>query len=175
MATRNKRKLAALNKKNCEDHPRINLAKDSNVPRSQDDYISQVTEEIEGRVTIKLSQDFSRTENRILGALAQLDDFLMSPLIQGHSGTAPETSQNVYSISQGTNGDDSQSNFHPEAGLFNNQMAQNSGPQDGHDMVTGAQRERERESLQPGHDDRSYRTESPRHDKSSRRSHLLLP
>ena len=136
MATRNKRKLAALNKKNCEERPRSNLAQNSNVPRSQEDYTTQVSEEIEGRVTKKLSQEFSRTENRILGALARLDDFLMSPLIQGHSGTAPETSWNVFSTNQVTNEDDSQSNPHPEAGLFNNQMTQNSGPEDGHDMMT---------------------------------------
>ena len=141
MATRNKKKLAALNKKNCEDHPRSKLVQISNVPRSQEDYITQVSEEIEGRVTKKLSQEFSRTENRILGALARLDDFLMNPLIQGHSGTAPETSRNVFSINQGTNEDGSRSDPHPEAGLFNNQMTQNSGPEDGHDMVTGFRRE----------------------------------
>ena len=141
MATRNKRKLATVNKKICEGHPRSNLAQNSNVPRSREDYITQISEEIEGRVTKKLSQEFSRTENRILGALAQLDDFLMNPLIQGYSGTAPKTSRNVFSISQGTNEDDSQSNPHPEAGLFNNQMTQNSGPEDGHDMVTGVQKE----------------------------------
>ena len=62
----------------------------------------------------------------------------MHPLIQGHSGTAPETSRNVFSISQGTNEDDSQSNLHPEAGLFNNQMTPNSGPEERHDVVTGA-------------------------------------
>ena len=89
MATRNKRKLAALNKENCEEHSRSNLAQNSNVPRSQEDYITRFSEEIEGRVTRKLSQEFIRTENRILGALARLDDFLMNPLIQGHSGTAP--------------------------------------------------------------------------------------
>ena len=133
MATRNKKKLAALNKENCEEHPRSNLAQNSNVPRSQEDYITKVSEEIEGRVTKRLSQEFSRTENRILGALARLDDFLMNPLIQGHSGTAPERSRNVFSINQGTNEDDSQSDPHPEAGLFNNQMTQNSGPEDGHD------------------------------------------
>ena len=138
MATRNKRKLAALNKEDRDEHPRSNLAQNSNVLRSQQDYITQVSEEIEERVTKKLSQEFSRTENRILGALAQLDDFLMNPLIQGHSGTTPETSRNVFSISQGANEDDSQSNPHPEAGLFTNQMKQNSGPEDGHDMVTGA-------------------------------------
>ena len=51
MATRNKRELAALNKENCEGHPRSNLAQNSDVPRSQEDYITQGSEEIEGRVT----------------------------------------------------------------------------------------------------------------------------
>ena len=109
------------------------MAQNLNVPRSQEDYITEVSEEIEGEVTRKLSQEFSRTENCILGALARLDDFLMNPLIQGHCGTAPETSRNVFSISQRTNEEDSQSNPHPEAGLFNNQMTQNSGPEDDHD------------------------------------------
>ena len=122
MATRNKKKLATLNKENCEEHPRSNLAQNSNVLRSQEDYITQVSEEIEGRVTKKLSQEFSRTENRILGALARLDDFLTNPLIQRHSGTAPETSRSIFSINQGANKDGSHSNLHPEAGIFNNQM-----------------------------------------------------
>ena len=116
MATRNKRKLAALNKENCEEHPKSNLAQNSTAPRSQEDYITQVSEEIEGRVTKKLSQEFSGTENRILGALARLDDFLVNPLLQGHSRITPETFGNVLSINQGTNEDDSQSDLHPEAG-----------------------------------------------------------
>ena len=100
MATlRNNKKLAALNEENCEEHPRSNLAQNSNVPRSQEDFITEVSEDIEGRVTKKLSQVFSRTENRILGALAPLDDFLMNALIQGHSGNAPETSRNAFSRS----------------------------------------------------------------------------
>ena len=89
MATlRNKRKFAALNEEICEEIPRRYLAQNSNVPRSQEDYITQVSEEIEGRVTKNFFQEFSRTENRILGALSRLDDFIMNPLIQGHSGTA---------------------------------------------------------------------------------------
>ena len=136
MATRNKKKLAALNKENCEEHPRSNLVHNSNVPRSQEDYITQVSEEIEGKVTKKLSQEFSRTENRILDALARLDDFLMNPLLQGHSWTSPETSRNMFSINQGTNEDDSQSNPHPEVGLLT------SGREDRHDMATGVQRGR---------------------------------
>ena len=134
MATlRNKRKLATLNKENCEEHTRSNLAQNSNVPISQEDYITQVSEENEGRVTEKLSQEFSRTENRKLGALARLDDFLRNPLIQGHSGTAPETSRNAFSTSQETNEDDSQNDPHPEAGTFHDQTTQNSGPEDRHD------------------------------------------
>ena len=66
MATlRNMRKLAAINKEKCEEHLRNNLAQNLNVSRSQEDYITQVSEEIEGRVTKKLSQEFSRTENHI--------------------------------------------------------------------------------------------------------------
>ena len=133
MTTRNKRKLAALKKDDCEEHPRSNLAQNSNAPRSREDYITQVSEEIEGRVTKRLSKEFSRTENRILGAFARLDYFLMNPLLQGHFGTTPKPSGNALSISHGTNQDDSQVDPHPEAGLFHGQMTQNSGPEDGHD------------------------------------------
>ena len=62
----------------------------------------------------------------------------MNPLLQGHSGTTPEPFRNALSISQGTNKDDSQKDPHPEVGLFHGQMTQNSGPEDNHDMVTGA-------------------------------------
>ena len=47
---RSKLKLAAHNEENCEDHPRSNLAQDSTVHRAQKDYITQVSEKIEGRV-----------------------------------------------------------------------------------------------------------------------------
>ena len=131
MATRKKRKLAALNKENCEEHPRSNLTQNSNIPRSQEDYITQVYEEIEGRVTKKLSQEFSRKKNRIPGELARLDDFLMNPLLQGHSGTTLETSRNVFSINRGANEDDSQNDAHPEAGLLTSDR------EDCHDMAIG--------------------------------------
>ena len=130
---RNKRKLAALNKENCEEPPRSNVAQNSNFPRSQEDYITQVSEKIEGRVTKRLSQDFSRTESRILGSLSRFDDFLMNPLIQGHSRTAPQTSRNTYGTNQGMNEDDSQSDRHPEVSILQSQTTQNSGRKDGHD------------------------------------------
>ena len=133
MTTRNKRQLAVLNEENCEEHPRSNLAQNSNAPRSQEDHITQVSEEIEGRVTKRLSKVFSRTENRILGALARLDDFIMNPLLQGHSRATPEASRNPLSTSQGTNEDNSHNDLHSEAGLFHSQTTQNFGPEAVHD------------------------------------------
>ena len=103
-------------------------------PRSQEDYITQFPEEIEGRVKKRLSQAFSRTKNHILGALARLDDFLMNPLSQGHSGTARETSRIAFGTNPGTREDDSQSHPHSEAGFFSNQTTQNSGAEIGHGM-----------------------------------------
>ena len=136
MTTRNKRKLAALNKENCEENPRSNLAQNSGAPRSQEDYITQVSEEIEGRVTKRLSKEFSRTENRILGALARLDDFLMNPLLPGHSGTTPEPTRNTSHNNQGTNEDGSQNDPHPEAGLFLGQTTRNVSLEEGHDTCS---------------------------------------
>ena len=77
-----------------------------------------------------MSEDFSRTESRIFGALSPVDDFLLNPLIQDHSGTAPETSRNTLGTNQGTNEDNSQSDPHPEASVSRNQTTQNSGPDD---------------------------------------------
>ena len=135
MATRNQRKLAALNKENCEEHPRRNLAQNSKAPRSQEDYITQVSEEIEERVRKKLSQEFSRTENRILGALARLDDSLMNPLLQGYSGTTQEAPCSTLGTSQGTNEDNSENDPHPEADFSYSQMMQNFGPEVDHDSI----------------------------------------
>ena len=109
------------------------MEQNSGAPRSQEDYITQVSEEIEGRVTKRLSKEFSRTENRILGALARLDDFLMNPLLPGHSGTAPEPTRNTTRNNQGTNEDGSQTDPHPEASLFHGQREQNSGTENDYD------------------------------------------
>ena len=65
----------------------------------------------------------------------------MNPLIQGHSGTAPEISRNALSTSQGTNEYHSQSDPHPEEGIFDNQTTQNFGSENGYDMAAGVQRE----------------------------------
>ena len=81
-------------------------------------------------MTKKLSQEFSRTENQILGALSRLDEFILNPLIEGHSGSTPETSRNILRTNQGTNENDSQNDLHPEAGISQSQTRINSGPVD---------------------------------------------
>ena len=110
----------------------------TSVPRINEEYITQVSEEIEGRVTRKLSQEFSRTESRILGALSKLDDFLLNPQIRTHSGTVPGTFRNTSVENQGTNEHDFHVDPHPEAGIFSSQITQNSGPEVGHDRYTMA-------------------------------------
>ena len=98
----------------------------THAPRLQENYITQVPEKIEGRVTKKMSQEFSRMKNRILGALAQLDLLLMNPLFQGHSGTTLDAFRTALSTKQGTIEDNSQSDTHPETGIFRSQTTQNS-------------------------------------------------
>ena len=132
MATlRNKRKLAGVTGEIQEESPRNGQSRNASVPRINEEYITQRSEEIEGRVTKKLSQEFSRTESRILGALSKLDEFLLNQQIRTHSGTVPEPFRNTNVDNQGTNEDDSQSDPQPQAGLFRSQTTQNSGPEGG--------------------------------------------
>ena len=131
MATlRNKRKLAAVTRETQEENPRDGQSWNTSVPRINEEYITQVSEEVEGRVSKKLSQEFSRTESRILGALSKLDEFLSNQQIHTHFETVPGTFRNTNVENQGTNEDDSQSDPHPEAGVFRGQTTQKLGPKD---------------------------------------------
>ena len=138
MATlRNKRTLAAVKRKTQEEHPRNGQSRNRSVPRINEEFITQLSEEIEGRVTKKLLQEFRRTESRILGALSKLDEILLNPQIRTHSVTVPGTFRNTTVENRGMNEDDSQSDPHPEAGILRSQITQNSGPEVGPYMVTG--------------------------------------
>ena len=75
---RDKRKLAAVSRETPEGS-RSSRGQNVLHPELTQNYISQVTEEIEGRVTKKLSKEFSKTESHILGALSKLDEFLLNP------------------------------------------------------------------------------------------------
>ena len=126
---RNKRKLAAVTREIQDENPRNGQSRNTFFPRINEEYITQVFEEIESRVTEKLFQEFSRRESRILGALSRLDEFLLNLQIRTHSGTVPGTFRNTNVENQGTIEDDSQSHPNPEAGLFRSQTTQNSGPE----------------------------------------------
>ena len=135
MATlRNKRKFAAVTRETQEEHCRNGQSGNTSVARINEEHITQVFDEIEGRVTKKRSQKISRTESCILGALSKLDEFLLNPQIRTHSGTVPGTFRNTNVENQGTNEDDSQSDPHTEAGIFCSQITQNSGPEVGPDI-----------------------------------------
>ena len=117
MATlRNDRKLAAISRDSHEDHPNNIQAQNTNSPRIQEEYITQVSVEFEGRVTKNLSQEFSRTKSRILIALSKLDEFLLNPQARVHSEPVPETSRNSNRENQGAKEDRFQNDPHPEMG-----------------------------------------------------------
>ena len=159
MATlRNKRKLAAVKRETQDEHPRNGQSRNTSVPRINKEYITQTSEEIAGRVTKKLSQEFSRTESRILSARSKLDEFFLNPQIRTHSGTVPGTFRNTNVENQGTNKDDSQSDPHSAAGIFRSRTTQKFGPEVGHDRVTGVTEIPNRHDMVTGvQDDIRYR------------------
>ena len=140
MATlRNKRKLAAVTRESQEENPRNGQSRNTSVPRINEEYITQVSEEIEGRNTKKLSQEFNRIESRISDALSKLDEYLSNQQIQTHSKTVPGTFRNTNVENQGTNEDDSQRDPHPEVGpsVCQSRHPSDSDTGEAHDTMTG--------------------------------------
>ena len=114
MATlRNKRKLAAVLRETPEN-TRNTQSRHTIDPEMAQEFISQVSEEIEVRVTKKLSKEFSRTESRILGAPSKLDDFLLNPQVRTCSVAVPGTSRNSNSENWEATGDRSLDDPCPE-------------------------------------------------------------
>ena len=72
---RHKRKFGANARDSQGEMPGNSQSQNSAFPRVNEEY-NKVSEEIEGMVTKKLSQEFKRTKSRILGALSTLDKFL---------------------------------------------------------------------------------------------------
>ena len=117
MATfKNKRKLAAVSKE-AQENTRNDQSQNAFNPGMAEEYITQVSKEIEGRVTKKLPQDFSWTESRILGAPSKLDECLPNPQVRTFSGTVPGTSRNNNFENREPTGARSQNNRYPEVEL----------------------------------------------------------
>ena len=82
MATlRNKGNLTAVLRQ-APKYTRNSESKNIFDPVMAEEYIAQVSEEIEGKVTRRLSKNFSRTESRNLGALSQVDEVLLNPQVR---------------------------------------------------------------------------------------------
>ena len=124
---RNKTKLAAVSRETPES-TRSSRVQNALDPELTQDYISQVSEEIEGRVTKTLSKEFSRTESRILGALSKLDDFLLNPQVRTCSVAVPGTSRNNNSDNRETTGDRSSDDPCPEVRYSSHHSGQLNSP-----------------------------------------------
>ena len=113
----NKRKLVA-NSRETPEGSRSSRGQTVLDPELTQDYISLVSEEIKGRVTNKLSKEFSKTESRILGALSKLDGFLLNPQVRTCSVAVHGTSRNANLENRETHGDRSSTDPYPEVGYF---------------------------------------------------------
>ena len=129
MATlKNRRKLAAVSR---ETPKGSRSSRPQNVIDAEltQDYISRVSEEIEGRVTKKHSKEFSNTESRIVGALSKLDEFLLNPQVRTCSVAVPGTSRNKNSENRETNGDRSSDGPYPKVGYFSHHSGHLNSPE----------------------------------------------
>ena len=139
MATlRNKRKLEAVSRETPEGS-RSSRAQNVLDPELTPDYISQVSEEIEGRVTMKLSKIFSETESSILGALSNLDEFFLNPQVRTCSVAVPGVSRNTNLENRENTGDRFSDDPYPEVGFFSHHSGQLNSPETETNphMVTG--------------------------------------
>ena len=128
MATlRNKRKLAAVSRETPEGS-RSSRSQNVLDPEITQDYIFQLSEEIEGRVTKKLSKEFSKTESRILGSLSKLDEFLLNPQVRTCSVAVQGSSRNANSENRETHGDRSSDDPYPDVGYFPHHSGQLNSP-----------------------------------------------
>ena len=124
MATlRNQRKLAAVSRDSPES-TRNSRGQNTLDPDLTQDYISQIPDEIDGRVTEKLPEEFSRTESRILGALSKLDEFFLNAQVRTCSVAVPGTSGSNNSEKRETTGDRSSGDSCPEASSFSRHSGQ---------------------------------------------------
>ena len=129
MATLRKSRILSTVSKETPESTRSGRAQSTLDPDLTQDYISQVSKEIEGRVTKKLWKEFSRTEFRILGALLKLDEFHLNPQVWTFSEAVPGTSRNNTSENRETNGDRSSDDPCPEVGYFSHQSGHLSNPE----------------------------------------------
>ena len=107
------------------------------------EFFSQVSEEIEGRVIRKISKEFSKTESLILGAVSKHDDFLLNPQIGNCSVAVLGTSRNSNSENREPTVDRFLDDHYPEVRYFFHHSDNPNSPEveDYPHMVTGGPEE----------------------------------
>ena len=141
MATlKNKRKLAAVSRQTPQGSI-SSRAQNALDPELSQDYISQVSEKIEGRITEKLLKEFSKTESRISGALSKLDELLLNQQFRTCSVAVAGKSRNNNSENRENTGDRSSDKPYPDVGYFSHHSCHLNSPETETNphMVTGAQ------------------------------------
>ena len=117
MATlRNKRKLAAVSRE-APEGSRSSRGRNVLDPELTQDYISQVSEKIEGRVTKKLSKEFNKTESRIWVLYRNLTSFFLT----NKCGLVPYFRERLETLTQKTGkfmGTAPQTILIPKGGIF---------------------------------------------------------
>ena len=101
---RNNRKLAAVSRETLENTTN-NQSQNTLNPEIAEEYITQVFNENEGKATKKLFQELNRRSSRTLGALSELDEFLLNPQVRTCSVAFTGTSRNNNSESREPTGD----------------------------------------------------------------------
>ena len=114
---RNKRKLAAVSRGTPENtsNSQSQITLD---PAMAQEYLSQISEQIEGRVTKKLSKELSRRESRILQVLSKDVEFLLNPQVRTCCVAVPGTSRNNNSENREPTGDRSRRRSLPRSGVL---------------------------------------------------------
>ena len=77
--------LGAVTSENQQEKCRKTESRNTAVTRINRDYNTPVSEDLEGRLTKKLSQEFSRIESRILDALFNLYESCFNPQVRVQS------------------------------------------------------------------------------------------
>ena len=124
------KKLVATDRDNHQDQPRINQARYASSAKTQEGYNTQVSQKIEGRVTKKLSQEFSRTESCIWAPYHNQTNFFWTHKPVFTPNPVPETSGFSNKQNQRTNEDRSQNDPHPEVGVSFSQSWQELSPEE---------------------------------------------
>ena len=119
------RKSAALNRKNQEEHPKINLSRDIIflLVKEEDD-VTQLSEEVERRVDRNLSKDLGTPWSLTRDDLSELAEFLQKSQIWVQSTTPQGLSWKFDKENKEVNGDSSQKDLLPPVAFSVNQYPQ---------------------------------------------------